>query len=209
MAYLSFADLIQLGDTAIMLFDRDSADLTKFGVSVTERTAIKTKTDALRHFKTDEEILGLQTLATATKDEARTKVLKGISDIMLRAKLVFSTGSPVYNSFSTKEMHTEDDANVVRIAYRVHRLATDYLPQLSARGLAQTELDDLLVHITSFDNAIDSKENAVRDRNTATQTRNQLSDELIKLISELFAIGKQVYEGVDASKYNDYIMYNV
>ncbi len=208
MPKLSFAGIIQLGDSAIQLFDRDAADLLKFGIGANDRATIKTKTDLLRHFKTDEELLGLQTQATADKDSMRTKVLKQISDIMLRVKLVYTINSPIYNSFGTKEMHAEDDANVVRIAYRVHRLATENLQNLSARGLTQIELDDFMTQIIDLDNAIDKKEQAVRNRNTSTQARNKLSEEVYRLVADLYSIGKQVYEGIDEARYNDYLLYD-
>lgn len=208
MFKMSYGELVQLGDKAISLYDRDIADLQRFGIAASDRLALKNETDAFRTFPTDEEVLGVQTQATAEKDSLRTFVLKSISDIMLRAKLVFGANTPQYQRFATKEMHGEDDANVARIARRVHRVATELLPSLAVRGLTQAELDGFIALIEQFDIAIDAKESAVRQRDIMQQERQEFATQLYKRIVELFDIGKQVYDGVNEAKYNDYIIYN-
>lgn len=204
---MSYADLVQLGDKALNLYDRDNMDLQRFGITLTERSIIEAQTNNLRHFPTDEELRGLQVSFTAKKDEARVALLKGISDIMFRVNRLYGNNSPEYRRYGTKDMYTQDDANLVLIGYRVHRVALEQLASLSQKGLTNIELTEFKTKVEQFDNAIDQKSVAVRTRDSTQQDRLIIANELYLAIVELFAAGKQLYEGVDDARYNDYVIY--
>ena len=183
------------------------SDLQRFGVTVADCTFIKTQADLLRNFPTDEELLGTQSIKTRVKDEAREATQKAVSEIMVRVKIFFGISSQEYGRYGTKELYDASDADAVRIAHRVHRVATEDLTELATRGLTQTELDALQTQIQKFDNALDAKEVAVRNRDRTQQQRISLSNPLYDKIVEVFDCGKAVFDG-DPARYNDYIIYD-
>jgi hypothetical protein len=126
---------------------------------------------------------------------------------MFRVNRLYGNTSPEYRRYGTKDMYTQDDANLVLIGYRVHRVALEQLQELSNKGLNMTELTDFKHKVEQFDDAIDEKSAAVRTRDSTQQDRLTIANDLYLGIVELFAAGKQLYEGIDEAKYNDYIIY--
>lgn len=204
---MSYGNLIQLVDSSISLGLRDIAELSKFGIDNEFIDTLKEKNLAFKNFPTDEEFKGLSIKKTAKKDELRTAVHKGISDIMIRVKNKYGMPSPDYNRFGTSGLYDESDSDFVRSSRRVTRLATEYLDELYNKGLRQAEIDELNEKINLFDNSIDIKDQSVKDRDTATQKRAAFANELYKLVNELCDYGKQVFYDSDEAKYNDYVIY--
>lgn len=204
---MSYADLVQLADKAADLVLRDAQELQSFGVAPADRIFITTEADRLRLFPTDQELLGTQTFATANKESIKALLQKTISEIMLRVKIISGMSSPAYNRYDTSDLHKGSDAEMVRLAYRVHRVATEDFAVLSRRGLTQQDLDTFLINIKAFDDAIDAKEKASRNRDRSQQERVLIANGLYDKIVEVFECGKAVFN-TDPARYNDYIIYD-
>jgi isopentenyl phosphate kinase len=204
---MSYGDLVQLADKAASLISRDTVELKLFGVLPADKIVITTQADNLRTFRTDQEMLGLQTIATAKKDDFRIILQKTVSNIMIRVKILHGIGSPEYNRYDTKELHNGSDSETVRLCYRVYRVATEELTSLITRGLTQQDLDDFLINIKLFDAALDEREKATRDRDRIQQERVEIANILYDKIVEVFECGKAVFE-TDPARYNDYIIYD-
>jgi hypothetical protein len=204
---MSYAELVQLGDRSSALIANDLLALALFGVSAADQTFISTETNALRNFPTDQELLGTQSILTAVKDENRSILKKQVSNIMIRIKIIFGQNSPQYNRYDTTDMHSCNDADMVRIADRVYRVAIEDFAALTTRGLTQQELDDMLTQNRLFDKSIDDKEKAVRDRDRAQQQRVDMANTLYAKIVEVFECGKAVFES-DPARQNDYVIYD-
>ena len=204
---MSYAELVQLADKAADLILRDAQELQSFGVVPADRIFITTEADHLRLFPTDQELLGTQAFATANKESIKALLQKTISEIMLRVKIISGMSSPAYNRYDTSDLHKGSDADMVRLAYRVHRVATEDFTVLSTRGLTQQNLDDFLINVKAFDDAIDAKEKASRNRDRSQQERVLIANGLYDKIVEVFECGKAVFN-TDPARYNDYIIYD-
>lgn len=204
---LTYADLMQLGDKTERLIKRDSADLALYGVDngILNNIALLTKT--FKEYPSDAELLGLVSEATKDKDEKRTIIHIQISAIMIRVKNKFGISSATYKRFSTSELSNLSDEEMVHTARRVVRLATEYLPALSEKGLTQDMIDTLSTDTVIFDNSIDAKASAVEIRDRSTQERVTIANNLYTAISEIFDYGKEHYYTRDEAKYNDYLIY--
>lgn len=204
---LTYADLMQLGDKTERLIKRDSADLALYGVDngILNNIALLTKT--FKEYPSDAELLGLVSEATKDKDEKRTIIHIQMSAIMIRVKNKFGISSATYKRFSTSELSNLSDEEMVHTARRVVRLATEYLPALSEKGLTQDMIDTLSTDTVIFDNSIDAKASAVEIRDRSTQERVTIANNLYTAISEIFDYGKEHYYTRDEAKYNDYLIY--
>ena len=204
---LTYADLMQLGDKTERLIKRDLADLTLYGVDNDTAISIANQTKMFKEHPSDAELLGLVSEATKDKDEKRTVIHIQMSAIMIRVKNKFGIGSATYKRFSTSELSNLSDEEMVHTARRVVRLATEYLPALSEKGLTQAMIDTLSNDIVTFDNSIDAKASAVEIRDRSTQDRVSIANNLYTAISEIFDYGKEHYYTRDEAKYNDYLIY--
>lgn len=208
LSNMSYGSLAQLVDDGVGLGLRDMVELSKFGIDNEFIDTLKEENVEFKNFPTDEELQGLSIKKTAEKDDLRTVVHKGISDIMIRVKNKYGMSSPDYNRFGSSGLYNESDSDFVRSSRRVTRLAIEYLANLHSKGLRQAEIDILNENINSLDGSIDIKEQAVKDRDTATQRRAKMANDLYKLVNELFDYGKQVFYDSDEAKYNDYVIYS-
>lgn len=205
---MSYGDLIQLADAGINTAMRDLNDLSLFGVDLAFIDNIRQKNALFKNFATDEEYSGMVSKRTQEKNDLRNIVTKGISNIMIRVKNKYGANSPEQKRFSTGNMHNDTDSDLVRLARRVTRLASEYLNDLYEKGLRQSEIDGLNEQIDAFDKSIEIKDQAVKERDTATQQRALLANEIYNLVSELFDYGKQRYVDTNEAKYNDYVIYS-
>ena len=206
---MSYADLVQLADGVANLIQRDIVSLQKFGVQVSLIQDIKTMSDKMRIFLTDEELLGAQTKLTEEKNSLRAKVIKMVSDLMLRVRILYGQNTPTYNAYATNNIHHEDDANIVRTADRVVRLATKDLADLQAKGLTQAEINDLAALNRSFDTAIDAANNAKNERSLLQEQRVLLANKLYETLVEVCEYGKQVFKDTEPAKYENYVIYDM
>lgn len=203
---MSFAELAKLSDRAVLLIDRDTQELQKFGVSLAEQQKIKTLTTALKNYPTDEELVGLQSITNRKKETAKEAVLINIREIMIRVRMVYGLQSPAYHYYGTKNMHNQSDTMLLRIANTVYKLALEDFTTLEVKGLTMAELNFFLAAIQAFNNLLIAKEQAVRNRNKAKIERINLANQLYDSINLVFTSGKATFRE-DAAQYSDYIIY--
>lgn len=204
---MSYPALMQLGDKAVSLINRDAAELAIYGIDGTVLFFINTKTQELKDFPTDDEFLGAVTDATEIKDALADQVKVAVRSIMVRAKNGFGEGSGKYNRFGTLGMNNLSDIELLQCGKRVVRMATLFLPLLAAKGLTQQMINDLATSTAQFDNAIDAQDDAVRLRDSNTAERAELGNLLYNKIVEVFEDGKDYWFTRNEAKYNDYVLY--
>jgi len=205
---MSYSSLMQLGDKSIMLIERDAAELAVYAVNDAVKTNIAEKTQALKDLPTDEELLAAVSLNTEEKNKCAEDTRTAIRSITVRAKNLWGENSAKYKQFGVKGLDKMTDEDLFRCAKRVIRTASDYLSELSAKGLSQEEITQLNDVLLTFDDKIDTKNEAVRERDIAAEQRAELGNELYKLITEVFDYGKDYFYSRDEAKYNDYIIYD-
>jgi len=204
----SYAGLEQLGDKADELMERDATELADYGVTAVYRADVAAKTQALKDYPTDEELLGDATEATELKDAAADALKVEIRGVMVRVKKLFKEGSATYNRFGTKGMDKLADNELVRCGRRVKRMAMKYATLLAQKGLTAAMIGALDMATQLLDDAVDAQDTAIRARNEATQERVEMANVLYHIIVELFDSGKDYWYTRNEAKYNDYIIYD-
>jgi len=204
---LTDADLAQLGDKAVDLIERDTAELLTYGIDDEDSSFIAETTQQFKDFPTDEELEGAVSGKTEEKDAAADEVKVAVRSIMVRAKNGFGEGSANFRKFGTKGMDDLDDNNLHRLGKRVIRVGTGFLAELAEEGLTQDIIDDLSGKNITFDDAIDEKDEAVRSRDISTEDRIELGNALYAKIVKVFDAGKDYWVNKDEAKYNDYVIF--
>ena len=206
---MSYAALYQLGDKAVKLIERDSTELAAFGIEEDYKNHIKEKTTELKNYPTDEEFQGLVSVSTEDKNKLADEIRVSISAIAVRIKNAFGIGSAEYKYFGFHKLYRLSDCDLHRRGKMVVSAANKYFDVLSERGFKEEDITELTNIVDAFDASIYNKYDAVTKRDVSTEERLVLSNELYKLISEVFDYGKNYWYTRKEAKYNDYIIYDI
>ena len=200
--------LMHLGDTAISLAGQDQAQLASYGVDAVFIAALENKTLQLKDFSTDEELEGLAMADNETKIVLADTVRVGIRTMMVKVKQVFAPESGTYIRFGTQGMNEMDDLKLIKCGFRVVRMSTLFLAELSAKGVTQAMIDALETDVKNYDKAYDDQQDAKLLRKSITHERLLLANSLYALITELFDYGKDYWSTRNAGRYKAYIIYD-
>lgn len=202
---LSDGDLKQKADGLATTLTRDLPDLAARKIT---DGFIKHLRDLITHFdehSTDEELQGQVEEATMKKNATRKQAETAIRSIRNMADIAYS-GKGRYSNFGFEDLTHLADADFYRLAKRVVRMSTKYLPDLEPQGLTTDQIAALQTLAKGFDDDIDAIEDAVENRDTETQERINKGNTLWAEMSRLASVGKSVYEDTNEAKFNDYVL---
>lgn len=198
--------LVQTADDIIAFGTRDLADIGGFGYTALEIGAIQTIRDTFFGFPVDEFYSGEISVATAAKNAAVATMANRAEDIVMIASRTYGDASPTMSLFGFTGFGKRRDPDKLMVCKTIHKVATDRLAELTAKGLTAGILTDFLGEINAADLAFTTKNIKVSERDSKTQERIILGNSLYAKIVELCKVGKHVYEDTDEAKYNDYVI---
>ncbi len=204
----SIAELEFLGGTAISLAQKDHEELLSYGVDEVFVSNLEEKTEQLRNFATDPELLGAEMDSNETKVAYFDDTKVAIRTMMVKVKQVFKEESPTWILFGTKGLNEMNELQLIKCGFRVVRRATQFLGQLQTKGVTQAMIDELETTVKNFDEAYDNQQDAKFERKSTTVQRLMLANELYGMITELFGYGKDYWYTRNEAKYKAYIIYN-
>lgn len=204
----TFAFLYQLVDKALMLFDRDSAELAQYGIDAAFKADLSAKNTALKSAPDDIVYKSQVSIASADRDKTAEEVKATIRNIVSRAIDLYGEESGQYRMFGIKNMDSMDVNQLFVCATRVVEVGGSLLTELSAKGLTQQMLDDLETAAGKLDTKIDTKTDSVMDRDEATEKRILDANVVYGMVVSMFRYGKVYWADKSEAKYNDYVIYN-
>lgn len=203
---MSDADLIQLTDSVADSADRDSTQLTAYGVDASTLTAIGAARDAFANEPTDYLLSGLMGIATNTKNAKREELTLMIRQVSDRARIKYGENSQEFKAFGVFMLTKQTDNELYRMGKSSATAATQFLASLASEGVTEAMITDLDTLTTEFDQLIDDKNRAVRNRDIAVDNRIRLGNEVYALLVNLAAKGKLCWADINEAYYNDYIL---
>jgi len=202
---LSDGDLKQKADGLASSLTRDLPDLAARKITDGFIKHLQELTSNFDEHSTDAELLGLVEDATIKKNATRKEAEVAIRAIRNMADITYS-GKGKYSNFGFEDLTHVTDANFYRLAKRVIRMATKYLPDLEPQGLTADQITALQSLVKNFDDNIDAIEEAIENRDVETQERINKGNTLWAEMSKLASVGKSVYEDTNEAKFNDYVL---
>jgi len=202
-----FADgeLKQKADGLVSTLTRDLPDLAARKITNGFIDHLRGLISSFDEHSTDAELLGLVEEATIKKNATRREAEIAIRSIRNMADIAYS-GKGRYSNFGFEDMTHATDADFYRLAKRVVRMCTKYLPDLEPQGLTPAQLTALQALTKNFDDSLDDIEDAVETRDVETQERINKGNMLWAEMGKLTSIGKSVYEDTNEAKFNDYVL---
>lgn len=204
---MSDSELALFADDLVTYMTRDTTEFADRGVDGTAITALQAKEDEFEAFPTDQEYLGLITIAVAEKEAAREALESAIRNISDRAMLKWGSKSGQYKRFDVKGLTNMRDRDMHFCARRVHRVGTEYLTALTPEGLTQAMLDDLDTKTEDYETKLNAIQDSEAVRDTKAEERVVLGNELYELVVKYCEIGKVIWKESSEAKYNDYVIY--
>ncbi len=206
----NFSDgaLEQLTDFIKASILQDLAELAARGITTATTDNLQDLRDAFADTPTDEEARGQVTDAVEIKDAAREAALDEARRLRTAAINKFGTGTGKYNRFGFEGMDELSDNNLPRALRRMHRVGTALQALLASEGIDAAFLTTFSAATQTFDDEIENVRMAEESRDEQTEDRINKGNTLYAEDVRLCAIGKDVFDGVSESKYNNYVIEN-
>jgi hypothetical protein len=204
---MSDAELMMLASKFVFNMTRDAAEFAARGVNAAAVTAFETLGNAFEVFPPDEVYLGELKDASSAKNVLRDTITDELQLISGFFEQKWGADSGKYASLRVKGFHNFSDSNFLLTARNVVAQATAYLLDLTPIGLTQAMIDSLTANAQSFEDALIDVIDKKELRDSKAHERTEKGNELYEFAALYAKIGKLVWENVDESKYNDYIIY--
>jgi hypothetical protein len=200
------SSMAELGDSLVAFAERDLTEMTGYGYNQARIDQIKAKIAEFKDFAPDEYYVAQMMGATTAKNTALAAMGDVAEGVVRRAITKWGKDTHQVRAHGWAGYAGKKDAEKTAIARLVHKSGTDQLADLGSEGLTAAILTDLNNKITAADTAITAKASAVALRDQRTNERVTLGNEVYDLLVDLADTGKHIWEDVDESRYNDYLI---
>ena len=187
--------------------NRDQLQLTGRGISAARVQLFQDMIDLFLNMPTDIELLGLIQEKVEQKKAAREALITSMQSIMGRVIQKDGFYSPDYRRFGTGKITKWKENDLPEVAARVVRIGIANLADYASEGLTAAMLSDLNDLLLAFNTAIENLQDAYAGREMATEDRLRKANTLYKEMMYLANVGKNIWQGTDEAKYNDYVIF--
>jgi hypothetical protein len=189
--------------------DRDITEFTAAGYSPAKKTAFE---DAIADFDgmpSDNYLKGQMQIKTEAKNVIRANAETLCSTVFTGVENVWGLHSSHYHLFSEDvPMSSLDDAGFLRFLEDFADSTEDNLTGLAGEGIDATTVTAIRDIRVSFNNGLKDQRKAKKARNTGNSDRIKKGNVLYALLVKHANTGKNIWNKVDESKYNDYVIYH-
>ena len=201
-------DLMLFAGNLVQTITRDSVKFETFSVDAAAITAFAALGNQFKTFPPDIFYQADVGIATEEKNAAREKLLIETRKITNRALVKWGKNSSHYKKFDVKRITEMSDKTLLATARLVVKTAEELLAELSSEGLTQIIIDDYKDLAQIFEDKLNALNSAIEIRDSKSKERIALGNQLYSLVSKYCLLGKTIWNKVDESKYNDYIIYD-
>ncbi len=192
----------------VAFMERDKPEFEGYGIIPIMVQDLKNEVMVFSETITDIEALGDQTQVTVYKDAKAEAIRTAIRGVMSRVVLSFKEGSPKYKKFGTDALSKQTDSDLLITAKRVVRVGTEYLTELTTRGLTAGMLDAITVMANEFTDLIIDLKIEIGARDVKQESRVEAGNAIYTTLVKYTNTGQSIWESTNVAKFNDYIIYN-
>ena len=201
------ADLYLQSVERIRYAHRDIKQFKQYSYNEDRLRKFMAMCEKFRALPDDDELVGDQMVLTDKKYEAAEALKTAIRSLMTRVAMKFNNRTGRYRKFGTSKMGDMTDAQLIFCGRRVVRVARQQIDFIEDLGVNEKVIGRIVEATKNFENAVNIQQDRVADRDIAVERRveqgNKLYDELVLLCN----IGKDIWLETDASKYDNYTIY--
>ncbi len=186
---------------------RDSAYFAARGVDSDEIIAYKNKIDVFKILLSDDYYKAMISGYTDTKSDIRKTAMMMIQLISGYFEQKWGKEDSIYNLLRIEGLHAMKDNDFLVSCLNVVSVASDYLPYLLDIGLTQSDIDSLASETLIFEDLLNLIAHKRMIRESKRSERIQLGNELYLFVKKYSSLGKLIWENVNLSRYNNYLIY--
>lgn len=187
---------------------RDLAHFQQYGYSADRLKRFGGMCERFLELPNDDELVGDQMVVTEKKYRAADALRAAIRSLMTRVALKFNQKSGRYRKFGTSKLGDMTDAQLIFCARRVVRVARQQIDFLADMGVNEDILRRITEAARVFENAVNIQQDKISDRDIAVERRVELANQLYEELVAICDIGKDIWNNQDASKYEQYKLYD-
>ena len=202
------ADLMMYSSNLAQTMTRDAVEFSAYAVDAAAITAFSTLGNQFENFPPDTFYLADVGIAAEEKNAAREQLLLETRKIANRALVKWGEDSSHYKKFGVIGITEMTDKSLLGTARLVIKSAEELLLDLATEGLTQIVIDDYTDVAQLFEDKLNALNKAIETRDIKSKERIALGNQVYALVSKYCLLGKTIWNKVDESKYNDYIIYN-
>ncbi len=204
---MSNSELMDMVGDFVGFMTRDAAEFLVRGVDAAAVTAFEALGNAFEVFPPDEVYAAQVTAEVDAKNAAREQSMIYARKISGFFEQEWGLNSWQYKQLGIAGLNSSSDSKFKAVCRNIVAMATENLTALSDVGMTQTDIDNLEdeVQVMEDKGHAAALKKALRD--SKTEERIEKGNELYGYLSKYAAIGKLIWEDVNESKYNDYIIY--
>lgn len=200
-------ELVLESQDVVDSIDRDIAEFTTRGYTPAKKTAFELAITTFDGMPSDNYLLGQQEEKTETKNTVRKACEKKINLVLTAVENVYGRNSSTYNLFTEdKSLSKLTDPQLLRYMEDFADSTEEHLAELADEGVTAATVTELRDLRTQFNDALKAQRKAEKDRNTGNSNRIKSGNALYKLLVKYCNTGKDIWFGVDESRYNDYVI---
>jgi hypothetical protein len=186
---------------------RDANEFSDRGIDAGDISAFESLGNAFEIFPPDSFYQADVSIAADNKNITRADLTTKVRSIVQCAIMKWGDGSPQYRKFGTKKMSVISDMKFLTMCRLVVTTSTGYLADLSSVGLTQDMIDDVSTGSQTFEDNLNAINEAISIRDIKTGERVNNGNVLYSFVVKYCQIGKFIWDDVDETKYNDYVIY--
>ena len=203
---LNYAELYVTANRVSNLLSRDMNKFMNYGINETSVENFKKVFEKYNEIDQDEIFLGMQMMATESKNKSREQLEDAIKCIMLMVENTYTRTNVFYIQFRNFGLKEVSDAELLRKAITTINLISRWEDQLNESGIEQKQVDALKMATDDFCQKMSLQDNSIKEREYYTQLRANRADDLFFLISKYCNIGRRMWQGENPAYSNDYVI---
>ncbi len=186
---------------------RDIQFFEQYGYGLERLKAFSAMAEQFRNLPDDHEMVGDQMIATEKKQDQAEKLRSAIRSVMTRVAMKFHDKTGRYRKFGTAKLGDMSDPHLLFCARRVVRVARQQIDFLADTGLNENLLRRVTDAATDFEQSMHIQQDRWHDRDISVERRMDLGNKIYAEMVQLADIGKDIWEGKDTAKYEQYCIY--
>ncbi len=186
---------------------RDIKSFIEYGYDKDKMESLFTRCERFKELPNDDEAVGDQMIVTQKKYDAADKLRAAIRSLMTRVAVKFHNKSGRYRKFGTAKLGDMTDAQLLFCGRRVVRVARQQIDFLEEVGMNEKVISKVVDAYQFFENAMHIQQDKVSERDISVERRVDLGNKIYQDLVMLCNIGKDIWEGKDTTRYENYVIY--
>lgn len=197
--------MFKVGDV-VMHMNRDVTEFTARNITQTDIDAFEAEGNAFEAILPDSYYRSMIKIVVDAKNDARNNCQNQARKIAGYVEQVYGSRSGQYKSLNYGKLLGAKDRSFITSARLVAKAAENLLANVSAYGLTQQMIDDLIAEAQIMEDKVHDIVQKESERDIATHDRIVAGNALYQKLVQYCTVGKAIWEDVNEAKYNDYVI---